>query len=76
MIELKKFCSDIRPLLTVNVDFIWTLFREGSGRFHYVFTFRFRNYFLGTYVPQEIVSLDALVETKIFSKTNCITQGK
>ena len=49
---------------------------EGFEKFHYAFTFRFRNYFLGANVPPEIISLDALVETDIFAKINFIKQGK
>ena len=48
-------------------------FGKGSEKFHYVFTFRFRNYFL---VSPEIITLDALVEMKIFAKINFIQQGK
>ena len=51
-------------------------FGKGSEKFHYVFTFRFRNYFLGTNMPPEIISLDALVEKEIFAKINFIKQGK
>ena len=47
-------------------------FGKGTEKFHYVFTFRFRNYFLGANVPPEIISLDALVEMEI----NFIKQGK
>ena len=35
-------------------------FGKGAEKFHYAFTFRFRNYFLGANVPPEIISLDAL----------------
>ena len=51
-------------------------FGKGTEKFHYVFTFRFRNYFLGANVPPEIISLDALVETEIFAKLNFTKQGK
>ena len=51
-------------------------FGIGSKKFHYVFTFRFRNYFLGANVPPEIISLDARVEMEIFAKINFIKQGK
>ena len=37
-------------------------FGKGTEKFHYVFTFKFRNYFLGANVPPEIISFDALVE--------------
>ena len=50
-------------------------FGKGTEKFHYVFTFRFRNYFLGANVPPEIISLDALVEMEIFAKINFIKQG-
>ena len=43
-------------------------FGKGTEKFHYVFTFRFLNYFLGANVPPEIISLDALVEMEIFAK--------
>ena len=49
---------------------------EGFGKLHYVFTFRFRNYFLSANVLPEIISLDALVETEICAKINFIKQGK
>ena len=49
---------------------------KGTEKFHYVFTFRFRNYFLGANVPPEIISFDALVEMEIFTKMNFIKQGK
>ena len=49
-------------------------FGIGSKKFHYVFTFRFRNYFLGANVPP--ISLDARVEMEIFAKINFIKQGK
>ena len=51
-------------------------FGKGTVKFHYVFTFRFRNYFLGANVPPEIISLDVLVEMEIFAKINFIKQGK
>ena len=51
-------------------------FGKGTKKFHYVFIFRFRNYFLGANVPPEIISLDALVEMEIFAKINFIKQGK
>ena len=51
-------------------------FGKGTEKFHYVFTFRFRNYFLGANVPPEIISLDALVEMEIFAKINFIKQCK
>ena len=51
-------------------------FGKGTEKFHYVFTFRFRNYFLGANVPPEIISLDALIEMEIFAKINFIEQGK
>ena len=51
-------------------------FGKGTEKFHYVFTFRFRNYFLGENVPPEIISLHALVEMEIFAKINFIEQGK
>ena len=51
-------------------------FGKGSEKFHYVFTFRFRNYFFGANVPPEIISFDALVEMEIFPKINFIKQGK
>ena len=51
-------------------------FGKGSEKFHYVFTFRFRNYFLDANVPQEIITLDALIEMEIFAKINFIKQGK
>ena len=51
-------------------------FGKGTEKFHYVFTFRFRNYFLGANVLPEIISLDALVEMEIFAKINFIKQGK
>ena len=50
-------------------------FGKGTEKFHYVFTFRFGNYFLGPNVPPEIISLDALVEMEIFAKINFIKQG-
>ena len=50
-------------------------FGKGTEKFHYVFTFRFRSYFLGANVPPEIITLDALVEMKIFAKINFIKQG-
>ena len=43
-------------------------FGMGSKEFHYVFTFRFRNYFFGANVPPEVISLDARVEMEIFDK--------
>ena len=52
-------------------------FGKGSEKFHYfVFTFRFRNYFLGANVPPEIISLDTFVEMEIFAKINFIKPGK
>ena len=51
-------------------------FGKRTEKFHYVFAFRFRNYFLGANVPPEIISLDALVEMEIFPKINFIKQGK
>ena len=51
-------------------------FGKGPKKFHHVFTFRFLNYFLGANVPQEIISLDTLVEMEIFAKINFIKQGK
>ena len=51
-------------------------FGKGTEKFHYVFTFRFRNYFLGANVPPEIISLDALLEMEIFAKINFIKQVK
>ena len=51
-------------------------FGKGTEKFHYVFTFRFRNYFLGANVTPVIISLDALVEMEIFAKINFIKQGK
>ena len=51
-------------------------FGKGTEKFHYVFTFRFRNYFLGTNVPPEIISLDTLVEMEILAKLNFTKQGK
>ena len=48
----------------------------GTEKFHYVFTFRFRDYFLGANVPPEIISLDALEEMEIFAKIYFIKQGK
>ena len=50
-------------------------FGKGTEKFH-VFTFKFRNYFLGANVLPEIISLDALVEMEIFAKINFIKQGK
>ena len=47
-------------------------FGKGSTKFHYVFIFRFWNYFLGANVPPEIISLDALAEMEIFAKINFI----
>ena len=49
--------------------------RKRTEKFHHVFTFRFRNYFLGANVPPEIISLDALVEMEIFAKLNFTKQG-
>ena len=49
---------------------------EGSEKFHYVFTFRFRNYFLGANVTEGIICLESLAETGIFAKINFIKQGK
>ena len=49
--------------------------RGGVKKFHYIFTFRFRNYFLDADVPPEIIFLDT-VETEIFAKINFIRQGK
>ena len=43
-------------------------FGKGSEKFQYVFTFRFRNYFLGANVPPEIISLDALMRWKYLLK--------
>ena len=51
-------------------------FGKETEKFLYVFTFRFRNYFLGANVPPEIISLDAFVEMKIFAKLNFTKQGK
>ena len=51
-------------------------FGKGTEKFHYVFTFRFRNYFLGANVPPEIISLDALVAMEKFAKLNFMKQGK
>ena len=51
-------------------------FGKGTGNVHYIFTFRFRNYFLGANVPSEMIFLDALVEIEIFAKINFIKQGK
>ena len=51
-------------------------FGKESKKFHYIFTFRFRNYFLGANVPPEVISLDALEEMEIFAKINFIKQGK
>ena len=51
-------------------------FGKGTEKFHYVFTFRFRNYFSGANVPPEIISLDALIEMEIFAKINFIKQDK
>ena len=51
-------------------------FGKGSEKLHYVFTFRFGNYFLGANVPPDIISLDSLVEMEIFAKINFIKQGK
>ena len=50
-------------------------FGKGTEKFHYVFTFRFRNYFLGANVPPEIISMDELVEMEIFAKINFIKHG-
>ena len=49
---------------------------ERSEKFHYVFTFRFRIYFVSENVSPEIISLDALVETEIFDKINFIKHSK
>ena len=49
---------------------------EGSEKFRYVFTFRFRNYFLGANVSPPIISLDSLVGTEIFAEINFKKQGK
>ena len=51
-------------------------FGKGTEKFHYVFTFRFRNYFLGANVPPGIISLDALVEMEIFAKLIFRKQAK
>ena len=51
-------------------------FGKGSEKFHYVFTSRFRNYFLGANVLPEIISLDAIVEMEIFARINFVKQGK
>ena len=51
-------------------------FGKGTEKFHYVFTFRFRNYFLGANVLPEIISFNPLVEMEIFAKINVIKQGK
>ena len=45
-------------------------FGKGTEKFRYVFTFRFQNYFSGTNVPPEIISLNALVEMEIFAEIN------
>ena len=70
----------IAVILTIVNDHMETesglYFGKGTEKFHYVFTFRFRNYFLGANVPPEIISLDALVEMEIFAKINFIKQGK
>ena len=64
----------IAVILTIVNDHMETesglYFGKGTEKFRYVFTFRFRNYFLG-----EIISLDALVEMEIFAKINFIKQG-
>ena len=69
----------IAVILTIVNDYMETesglYFGKGTEKFHYVFTFRFRNYFLGANVPPEIISLDALVEMEIFAKINFIKQG-
>ena len=51
-------------------------FGKVSEKFHYVFTFKFRNYLLDANVPPEMITLDALVEMEIFAKINFIKQGK
>ena len=51
-------------------------FGIGSKKFHYIFTIRFRNYFLGANVPLEIISLDVLVEMEVLAKINFIKQVK
>ena len=70
----------ILTIVTIVNDHIETesglYFGKGTEKFHYVFTFRFRNYFLGANVPPEIISLDALVEMEIFAKLNFPKQGK
>ena len=49
---------------------------KGSEKFHYVFTFRFRNYVSHANVSPEIITLDALVEMEIFPKISFVKQGK
>ena len=72
--------SAILTIVTIVNDHMETesglYFGKGTEKFHYVLTFRFRNYFLGANVPPEIISLDALVEMEIFSKLNFTKQGK
>ena len=63
-------------ITTVNKTESGLYFGKGTEKFHYVFTFRFRNYFLGANVPPEIISLDASVEMEIFAKLNFTKQGK
>ena len=51
-------------------------FGKGSEKFHYIFTFRFPNYFLDANVaPEIIITLDALGEMEILAKINFIKQG-
>ena len=72
----------ILTIVTIVNDHIETesglYFGKGTENFHYVFTFRFQNYFLGANVPSEIISLDALVEMEIFAiaELNFTKQGK
>ena len=63
----------IPAIVTIVSDHMETesglYFGKGSEKFHYVFTFRFRNYFLGANVPPEI---NALEEMEISAKINFI----